>query len=60
LLASGGRLLFTDPLTVTGVLGSDEIASRTSIGYGLFVPLGETLAAERRLSRLAYLAVKPA
>lgn len=41
LLAAGGRLLFTDPLTVTGVLGSDEIATRTSIGYGLFVPLGE-------------------
>ncbi len=41
LLTAGGRLLFTDPLTVTGVLGSDEIATRTSIGYGLFVPLGE-------------------
>jgi SAM-dependent methyltransferase len=41
LLRPGGRLLFTDPLTVTGSLGSDEIASRTSIGYGLFVPLGE-------------------
>ena len=46
LLAPGGRLCFTDPLTVTGVLGSDEIATRTSIGYGLFVPLGEN---ERRL-----------
>lgn len=41
LLAPAGRLLFTDPLTVTGILGSDELASRTSIGYGLFVPLGE-------------------
>ena len=41
LLAQGGRVLFTDPLTVTGALGSDEIATRTSIGYGLFVPLGE-------------------
>ena len=41
LLTAGGRLLFTDPLTVTGVLGSDEIATRTSIGYGLFVPVGE-------------------
>jgi SAM-dependent methyltransferase len=41
LLTVGGRLLFTDPLTVTGALGSDEIATRTSIGYGLFVPLGE-------------------
>jgi SAM-dependent methyltransferase len=41
LLRPGGRLLFTDPLTVTGPLGSDEIAIRTSIGYGLFMPLGE-------------------
>ena len=41
LLTAGGRLLFTDPLIVTGMLGSDEIAARTSIGYGLFAPLGE-------------------
>jgi SAM-dependent methyltransferase len=41
LLRAGGRLLFTDPLTVTGRLGSDEIAARTSIGYGLFAPVGE-------------------
>ena len=32
LLRPSGRLLFTDPLTVTGPLGSDEIAIRTSIG----------------------------
>jgi SAM-dependent methyltransferase len=41
LLKPGGRLVFTDPLIVTGPLGSDEIATRTSIGYGLFMPLGE-------------------
>src|SRR5215210_5479345 len=41
LLASGGRLLVTDPITVTGALGSDEIAIRASIGYFLFVPPGE-------------------
>lgn len=41
LLKVGGRLCFTDPLTVTGPLGSDEIAVRTSIGYGLFLPAGE-------------------
>ncbi len=41
LLTAGGRVLFTDPLTVTGMLSSDEIATRTSIGYGLFVPVGE-------------------
>jgi SAM-dependent methyltransferase len=55
LLRPGGRLLFTDPLTVTGTLGSDEIAIRTSIGYGLFVPLGENerLLAKAGLSVLA-------
>jgi 2-polyprenyl-3-methyl-5-hydroxy-6-metoxy-1,4-benzoquinol methylase len=41
LLTVGGRVLYTDPLIVTGMLGSDEIAARTSIGYGLFVPPGE-------------------
>jgi ubiquinone/menaquinone biosynthesis C-methylase UbiE len=40
-LAPGGRVLFTDPITVTGPLSSDEIAIRASIGYFLFVPLGE-------------------
>jgi SAM-dependent methyltransferase len=41
LLRPGGRLLFTDPVIVTGMLGSDEIAIRTSTGYFLFVPPGE-------------------
>src|SRR3954467_1611938 len=41
LLAPGGRVLFTDPITVTGPLSSDEIAIRASIGYFLFVPPGE-------------------
>ena len=39
-LAPGGRLLFTDPITVTGPLDSEEIAVRASIGYFLFVPAG--------------------
>jgi SAM-dependent methyltransferase len=38
LLAPGGRLLFTDPVVITGILDSEEIALRTSIGYFLFVP----------------------
>jgi ubiquinone/menaquinone biosynthesis C-methylase UbiE len=41
LLERSGRVLFTDPITVTGPLGSDEIAVRASIGYFLFVPRGE-------------------
>jgi SAM-dependent methyltransferase len=40
-LQPGGRLLVTDPTTVTGQLGIDEIVTRASIGYFVFVPLGE-------------------
>jgi SAM-dependent methyltransferase len=40
-LEPGGRVLFTDPTTVTGLLGIDEIRTRASIGYFVFVPLGE-------------------
>jgi cyclopropane fatty-acyl-phospholipid synthase-like methyltransferase len=40
-IQAGGRVLFTDPVTVTGPLGSDEVAIRASIGYFLFVPHGE-------------------
>jgi 2-polyprenyl-3-methyl-5-hydroxy-6-metoxy-1,4-benzoquinol methylase len=35
-----GRLLFTDPITVTGALSNAEIAIRSSAGFYLFVPLG--------------------
>jgi len=40
LLKPGGRLLFTDPITVTGELTSAEIAIRSSAGFYLFVPPG--------------------
>jgi ubiquinone/menaquinone biosynthesis C-methylase UbiE len=40
LLKPGGRLLFTNPTTVTGPLTSTEIAVRSSIGFFLFVPRG--------------------
>jgi len=40
LLRPGGRLLFTDPTTVTGPLTNAEIAVRSSIGFFLFVPPG--------------------
>jgi ubiquinone/menaquinone biosynthesis C-methylase UbiE len=39
-LKSGGRLLFTDPITVTGLLTNEEIAIRSSIGFFLFAPAG--------------------
>lgn len=40
MLKPGGRVLFTDPITVTGPLTNAEIAVRSSIGFFLFVPLG--------------------
>jgi cyclopropane fatty-acyl-phospholipid synthase-like methyltransferase len=40
-LKPNGRLLFTDPIIVTGSLSGGEIAVRSSIGYFLFVPVGE-------------------
>ena len=32
--------MFTDPIVVTGPLTNEEIATRSSIGFFLFVPLG--------------------
>jgi SAM-dependent methyltransferase len=40
-LRKGGRLLFTDPTIVTGMLSNEEIATRSVIGYMLFTPRGE-------------------
>jgi cyclopropane fatty-acyl-phospholipid synthase-like methyltransferase len=40
LLTIGGRLLFTDPITLTGPLTNAEVAVRSSAGFYLFVPLG--------------------
>src|SRR5271169_1369389 len=40
LLKAGGRLLFTDPITLTGPLTNAEIAVRSSAGFYLFVPNG--------------------
>jgi SAM-dependent methyltransferase len=40
LLKTGGRLVFTDPLVITGPLTSEEISDRTPSGFYLFVPEG--------------------
>jgi cyclopropane fatty-acyl-phospholipid synthase-like methyltransferase len=40
LLKPSGRLLFTDPITLTGPLTNAEIAVRSSAGVYLFVPYG--------------------
>ena len=39
-LKSGGRMLFTDALVVTGLVSHEEIAQRSSIGYYFYVPPG--------------------
>lgn len=36
LLKPGGMLLFTDPITVTGILTKEEIQKRSTVGYFLF------------------------
>jgi ubiquinone/menaquinone biosynthesis C-methylase UbiE len=49
LLKPGGRVLFTDPITVTGLISNEEVAVRSSIGYFIFTPPGE----DERLLRAA-------
>jgi SAM-dependent methyltransferase len=39
-LRPGGRLLFTDPIVVTGQLTNEEMRARSSIGFFLFTPVG--------------------
>jgi SAM-dependent methyltransferase len=40
LLKPGGRMVFTDPTTVTGPIESDEFAIRSSSDFYLYVPKG--------------------
>jgi SAM-dependent methyltransferase len=40
LLKPGGRLLFTDPVTLTGPMTNSEISARSTAGDYLFVPHG--------------------
>jgi SAM-dependent methyltransferase len=35
-----GRVLFTDPVVVTGLVSNEEFAARSSIGYFVFAPPG--------------------
>lgn len=41
-LKPGGRVLFTDPVVITGPVSFEELAARSSIGFFLFVPLEVT------------------
>lgn len=59
ILRPGGRLLFTDPIIVSGQLSNEEIRLRSSIGFFVFTPLGHN---ERLLRRTGFtvLAVRDA
>lgn len=48
-LRTGGRLLYTDPMVLTGIVTSDEISIRTWAGAACLVPPGEN----ERLLQLA-------
>jgi SAM-dependent methyltransferase len=52
MLKPGGRVLFTDPLVVTGLLSSEEIAIRSSMGLAFYTPPHEDarLIAQARLT----------
>lgn len=50
-LKAGGQLLYTDPIIITGILTNEEIAVRSSIGFFLFVPVGEN---ERMLNEAGF------
>jgi SAM-dependent methyltransferase len=41
-LNAGGRILFTDPVVLTGPVSNEELAARSNIGFFLFVPLTVT------------------
>ena len=47
----GGRVLFTDAMVVTGIVSHEELATRSSIGFYLFVPPGEN---ERLLAEAGF------
>ena len=50
-LTLGGRLLFTDPIVITGPVTNEEIRVRSSIGFYLFLPAG---CNERLLERAGF------
>jgi SAM-dependent methyltransferase len=41
-LKPGRRILFTDPVVITGPVSNEELASRSSIGFFIFMPLQVT------------------
>ena len=51
-LRPGSRVVFTDPIVVTGQLSNDEIRTRSSIGFFLFTPVGHN---ERLLQQAGFI-----
>ncbi|MGH7493485.1 MAG: class I SAM-dependent methyltransferase [bacterium] len=54
-LRPGGRVLFTDPIVVTGQLTNEEIRVRSSIGFFLFTPVGHN---ERLLTESGFVVLE--
>jgi ubiquinone/menaquinone biosynthesis C-methylase UbiE len=50
-LKPSGRLLFSDALIIGGTISHEEISTRSSIGYYLFIPPGEN---ERLIERAGF------
>ena len=42
MVKTGRRILFTDPVVITGPVSNEELAARSNIGFFLFVPLEVT------------------
>jgi SAM-dependent methyltransferase len=42
LLQPGRRILFTDPVVITGPVSNEELAARSNIGFFIFIPLATT------------------
>ena len=38
-LRAGRRILFTDPVVITGPVSNEELAARSNIGFFIFIPL---------------------
>ncbi len=51
LLRPKGRVAFTDPVVLKGLVSNDELAARSSIGYCVFAPPGEN---ERLLAEAGF------
>jgi SAM-dependent methyltransferase len=41
-LKTGRRILFTDPVVITGPVSNEELAARSNIGFFIFIPLEVT------------------